>query len=187
MTIQWYLQGTTPTEIEATDILQFAGASFDDPITVSSFNDTIHVETSVGGNKSSGNSPRNNKFVSQTGGTGGDSQANWGDGVEDLDQITTAEAALRINITHTSAVALTGIKFYAYNGSNTATAPTGVTFHAAEVGDTNFTNAEGSAAALTLDNKSADDEHDLFLVVSASPESVGLKDAFSLRIEFTYS
>jgi len=62
-----------------------------------------------------------------------------------------------------------------------------VTFQAAEQGDSAWTNAEGSAAALTLTDQGAATSHDYFIAVSASPESVGLKSAFALRVELTYS
>ena len=39
-TFTWTLQGTSPTTIDADDIIQFAGATFDSPITVSSYNDS---------------------------------------------------------------------------------------------------------------------------------------------------
>lgn len=187
-TFTWTLQGTSPTTIGATDKVQFAGASgFDDPIVVGSYNDTTHVESSGGANSSSGNTPRNNKFVSQTGGSAGKSQANWGDGTEDLDAITTAEAALKINFADASSVATTNAIFYAYDGSTTTAVPTGVDFRAAEVGDTNFTEAEGSAAAVTITDDTAATSHDYYIVMSASPASVGEKTAFALRIELTYT
>lgn len=187
-TFTWTLQGSTPTTIEATDIVQFAGAGgFDSKVTVGEYNDTTHVKSSVGVDDSSGNTPNNNKFISQTGGTGGDSQADWGDGTEDLDQITTAEAALKINFSHGSSVITEDAIFYAYDGTTPATAPTGVTFKAAEVGDANFTDAEGSGSPVTINDDTTATSHDYFLVISASPDSVGLKDAFALRIELTYS
>lgn len=187
-TFTWTLQGSTPTTIGGTDLLQFAGpGGFDDPITVSEYNDTTHVESSVGANDSSGNTPHNNKFISQSGGTGGDSQADWGGGTEDLDQITTAEAALLINFADASSIVTTDAVFYAYNGSNTATGPTDVDFRAAEVGDANFTQAEGSGSPVTINDDTASTSHNYYLVVSASPQSVGEKTAFALRIELTYS
>lgn len=187
-TYTWTLQGGTPTTIEATDLVQFAGSGgFDDPITVGAYNDTTHVESSVGANDSSGNTPLNNKFISQAGGTGGDSQADWGGGTEDLDQITTAEAALKINFAHGTSVATTGHVFYAYNGSSTATGPTEVDFRAAEVGDANFTEAEGSGTPVTVTDDTAATSHDYFLVISASPTTVGEKTAFTLRDELTYT
>lgn len=186
-TYTWYLQGTSPTTIEATDLLQFAGAAFDDAITVGEYNATTHVESSVGADDSSGNTPNNVKFISQAGGTAGDSQADWGDGTEDLDAITDGECTLKINFAHASAVAVTDHIFYAYDGSTTTDAPTGVTFVAAESGDANWTAAEGSAAALSIADSGSSTSHDFYIAVSASPDSVGEKTAFTLRSELTYS
>lgn len=187
-TYTWVLQGTSPTTLEATDILQFAGAGgFDTAVTVGEWNDSTHVESSVGANDSSGNTPNNNKFISQSGGTGGDSQADWGDGTEDLDQITDAECTLEINFAHGSAVAITNHIFYAYNGSSQATGPTGVSIVAAEQGDTNFTTIEGSGSALSIGDSASATSHDFYIVVSASPDSVGEKTAFTLRDELTYT
>jgi len=186
-TFIWLLQGGTPTTIDATDKVQFAAATFDSLITVTEYNDSTHVESSVGANDSSGNTPNNNKFISQAGGGGGDSQADWGDGTEDLDAISTAEAALKITFSHTSSVVTTDCIFYAYDGSTTTVPPTDVTFVAAEVTDTNFTAAEGSAAALAIDDDTTATNHSYYIVVSASPDTVGEKTAFKLRIELTYS
>lgn len=186
-TYTWTLQGTSPTTLGATDTLQFAGGTFDSSIAVGSYNDSTHVKASGGTDSSSGNTPNNVKFISATGGTGGDSQADWGDGTEDLDQITTAECTLKINFSDASSVTTTSHIFYAYDGSTTTAVPTGVTFYAAEQGDANWTNAEGSAAALTINDDTAATSHDYYIAVSASPESVGLKDSFTLRSELTYS
>jgi hypothetical protein len=186
-TYTWTLQGGTPTTIEATDLIQFAGATFDSAITVGAYNDSIHVESSVGANDSSGNTPENNKFVSQTGGTGGDSQANWGDGTEDLDQITTAECSLKINFSHGSSVTTTGHILYAYNGSSTATGPTEVDFRAAEQGDANWTEAEGSGSAVSVTDDTTATSHDYYFAISASPTTVGEKTAFKIRSELTYT
>lgn len=185
-TYTWELQGGTPTEIEPTDILQFAGAAFNDPITVGEYNDTTHVKASGGGNDSSGNTPNNNKFISQAGGTGGDSQADWGDGTEDIDQITDAEATLHIEFAHGSSVAITDHILYAYDGTTPATAPPGVDVRLAEVGDTNFTEAEGSGAALAVNDSAAATTHDFYILASCGPTSVGLK-SFKFRDELTYT
>lgn len=185
-TFTWQLQGASPTTIDATDLLQFAGAAFDDPITVGQYNDSTHVESSVGANDSSGNTPKNNKFISQSGGTGGDSQVNVGAGTVDLDTVSTANSALKINFSDGASVSTTGAVFYAYDGTTPANAPVGVDFRAAEQGDANFTEAEGSGAPVTINDDTAATSHDYFLIVSASPTSVGEKTAFALRIELTY-
>lgn len=179
-TYKWYLQGTSPTTIGA-DILQFAGATFDSAITVGEYNDTTHVEDeSTGADNSSANTPNNVKYVAS--GTG-----DWGDGTESLANILDGECTLKINFAHTSAVAVSSHILYAYDGTTTTAVPTGVTFQAAEQGDAAWTNAEGSAAALTITDSSSATSHDFYVAVSASPESVGEKTAFVIRDELTYS
>lgn len=179
-TYTWTLQGTSPTTIGA-DILQFAGATFDSAITVGAYNDSTHVEDeSTSADNSSGNTPNNVKYVAS--GTG-----DWGDGTESLANITDAECTLKINFAHASAVAVTSHILYAYDGTTTTAVPTGVTFQAAEQGDAAWTNAEGSAAALTITDSGSATSHDFYVAVSASPESVGEKTAFAIRSELTYS
>jgi hypothetical protein len=183
MTFAWILQGVSPTTIDLTDIIQFAGAAFSDPVFFGSYNDSTHVELSIGADDSSGNTPNNNKFISQAGGTGGDSQADWGDGTEDLDQITDAEAALKITISEAFNVTVVDPVFYSYDGVTTTDPLTGLDVRAAEVGDANFTQAEGSAAALALaDSLTPATSHDFFIVISKSPTTIGLKEDV-LRLE----
>ena len=180
-TFTFTLQGSSDTVIGATDRLQFAGAAgFDSKVTVAAYNDTTHVKSAADADDSSGNTPRNNKYVSET-------TANWGDGVENLNLILDAECALKLNFSDDASVAVSDAIFYAYDGVTTTAVPTGVTFQAAEQGDAAWTNAEGSAAAVTLADQAAATSHDYFIAVSASPESVGLKSAFALRVELTYS
>lgn len=182
------LQGTSDTVVSATDRVQFAGAGgFDSKVTVGEYNDTTHVKTSGDADKSSGNTPNNVKFISQSGGGGGDSQADWGDGTEDLDQILDSECTLKINFSDAASVATESAIFYAYDGTTTTAVPTGVTFVAAESGDTNWTGAEGSGSALALSDQAAATSHDFFIACSVSPDSVGLKNNFTLRMELTYS
>lgn len=185
-TFVWTLQGTTPTTIDATDKVQFAGATFDSAITVGAYQATTHVKSSGGANDSSANTPKNSKFISQTGGTAGASQVDIGGGTVDLATITTANCPLKINFSHGSSVVTSGAIFYAYDGTTTTAVPTEVTFQAAEQGDANWTNAEGSAAGVTITDDTTATSHDYFLLISASPEAVGLKSAFKLRLELTY-
>ena len=179
-TFTWTLQGGTPTTIEATDKLQFAGATFGSAITVSEYNDSTHVESSVGADDSSGNTPKTSKYIDTD-------SVDIGGGTVDLSSISTANCPLKINFSHDSSVVTTGAIFYAYDGTTTTAVPTGVTFQAAEQGDTNWTNAEGSAAAVSITDDTTGTSHDYFILASASPESVGLKTAFKLRFELTYS
>jgi hypothetical protein len=178
----WYLQGTTPTTIGSTDILQFAKATFDSPITITEYNDSTHIESSTGTDLSSGNSPKNSKFltsstVSINGGTS-----------ESLSGVTTANCPLKITFAHGVSVITYDAVFYAYDGTTTTVAPTDVTFKAAEQGSASWTTAGGSASAVALANNSTPaTSHDYYILVSASPDSVGEKTAFKVRIELTYS
>jgi len=180
-TYTWYLQGTSPTTIEATDIIQFAAATFGSAITVGSYNDTTHVESSVGANDSSANTPHNNKYL-----TGSTVSLNGG-GSTNVADATTAACALKINFSDAASVTTTNHILYAYDGTTTTAVPTAVTFYAAEQGDAAWTNAEGSAAAVTVNDDTAGTSHDYYFLISASPESVGLKTAFKIRDELTYS
>jgi hypothetical protein len=194
-TFTWTLQGTSPTTIGAvaTDELEFAGSGgFGTKVTVGAWNDTTHVRTLPSTDKSSGNTPRNNKFISQTGGGGGDSQADWGDGTEDIDAILTSEAALKINFAHGSSVITENAVFFAYQqGAATTQVPVDVNVKAAEATvDIVFTNAEGSGSPLTLNDNTTATSHDFFIILSCSPSDVGLKDSvgeLAFRIELDYS
>lgn len=181
-TFTWQLQGSTPTTIGATDIVQFAGSGgFDSKITVGAYNDTTHVKSSVGANDSTANTPHNNKYLTSS------TVSLNGAASSSLSIAATTACALKINFSDAASVITTGAIFYAYNGTTTTTAPTGVTFQAAEQGDAAWANAGGSAAAVTITDDTTATSHDYYLLVSASPTSVGLKDAFTLRVELTYS
>lgn len=180
-TFTWELQGTSPTVIAATDRVQMAGpGGFDSRITVGQYNDTNHVKTAANANKSAGNTPKNNKFLTA-------STVDIGAGSVALSSIATTDAALKINFADAASVEITGAVFYAYDGTTITDVPVGVTFKAAEIGDTNWTDAEGSASPVTLADSAAATSHDYFIAVSASPDSVGLKQAFVGRVELTYS
>jgi len=185
-TFTWYLQGSTPTTIGATDKLQFANGVFNGKITVGEYNDSTHVKSSTGEDLSASNNPNNVKFISQSGGGGGASQADWGDGTEDLDDMENAEATLKINFSDEASVITEDAVFYAYDGTTPATPPTDITIVAAEVGDTNFTEIAGSGSPLEIADQSASTSHNYYIAVSASPDAVGAK-AGKVRFELTYS
>ena len=176
----WELQGETDTTIADKDKLQFAAGTFDSKIKVDEYNDSTHVKADDDSDKSSGNSPVNNKYVSETEVSvdGGTAKA--------LDTITDSECALKVNFAHGSDVEVENAIFYAYDGTSTTDAPDGITFQAAESGDDTWTNAEGSASALALDDKTtAGQLHDYFIGASARPTSVGEKTG-KMRMELTY-
>ena len=186
------LQGTTPTTIAATDKLQFAGGTFDSKITVDEYNDSTHVKTDTDADKSSANTPRNNKFVSMSGGGGSKSQVSIdGASAIDLDAATTANCALKINFANDPAVATSEGKFYAYDGTTTTDAPDGMLVHAAEQGATKWSEEDalgvaGSGKAISLGDSASATSHDFFILISAKPTSVGAKSG-KYRVELTYS
>ena len=180
-TFAWTLQGTTGTTIGATDTVQFANGTFNGKITVGSYNDSTHVKASGGTDSSASNSPHNSKYLtsSTVSVDGGASTA--------LSGVSTANCPLNINFSDASSVATSSAIFYAYDGTTTTSGPTGVTFYAAEQGASSWTNAAGSGSAVSLADQTAATSHDFYILVSASPDSVGTKSAFSLRVELTYS
>lgn len=182
-TYTWTLQGTSPTVIDATDIIQFAGAAFNNALFVGNYQDSIHVKTSLGVNRSLGNVPHNTKYVtSTTMSLDGASAVNLNDA-----SLTTATAPLKINFSHGSSVAITNHILYAYNGSVTTTPPVEVNFKCAERGNTTWVSAGGSAAALALADHAAATSHDFYVLLSASPTAVGTKNSFVIRDELIYS
>ena len=180
LTTTFVLQGTSPTTIEATDYLAFSDGTFGNPVTVSSYNDGTHVRSSGGADDSDGNTPNNVKYIAS--GTG-----DWGDGTESLESITDGECPLKITIAYDSAITVTDISMYAYDGSTTTNAPANMTVQMAESGDSAWTQAHGSGSALAIDDSSTPaTSHDFYVLVSASPTTVGVKSDSKARIEFTY-
>lgn len=185
-TFTWTGQGTdnsTNQTIGATDVVRFSGAAWGDNVTVSAYQDSTHVEASGGTHTCSTVHLHNTKYNNAT------TVSIDGAGAVSLSGSVPATGAcpLKINFADASSVVTTGGLFYAYDGSTTTNAPTGVTFQALEQSDTSWTNAEGSAAAVTINDDTASTSHDYYFAISASPESVGEKTAFKLRIELTYS
>lgn len=184
----WVLQGqTNPTTIDSADVVQFAGGTFNSPVTVSAYQSSMHVDQNGGGSvdDSSGNGPFNSKYINST-------QVDLGGGTVDLTTATTTGAPMKITFTDGSSVSTSNTKFFACQSTETTTSgPTGVTFYAAEVtsggGDSTWTAAETSGGALALDaHGTPATNHDFYLCVSASPDSIGAK-TFTLRAELTYS
>lgn len=186
-TFAFTLQGGSPTVIDATDKLKFAGAGgFAARIKVGEYNGTTHVATSADADKSSGNTPKNNKFISQAGGTGGDSQVDIGAGTVDLDSLADGDAALNVVFSDAASISVVDAVAYSYDGTTTTDPITGLDVRLAEVGDANFTEAEGSAAALSLaDQTTPATSHNYYIVASVSPASVGAKTG-KIRVELTF-
>ena len=181
LTQTWRLQGTTATTIDATDSIAFSNGTFGQPIQVGSYNDKTHVRTSGGTDKSTSNSPHNTKYLTST------TMSLNGGASANLSTLTTANSPLKITVSESTNITVTDIKMYAYDGTTTTNAPSGMNVYLAEQGDSSWTQAHGSGNALTLNNHStAATSHDFYVAISASPTSVGVKSANKLRLEFVY-
>jgi hypothetical protein len=178
-TTTFTLQGTSPTTIGSTDFIQFAKATFGSAIKAGEYQDSTHVESSVGGNSSSGNTPYNTKYVDAT-----HVSINGGASAL-LTTTTTGNAPLKINFSHGSAVAVTSWLFYAYDGSVTTNAPANCTVKAALAGASTWSQPHGSASAIDLGSSTSAMSHDRYVAVSYSPTTVGAKTlSFSNEVTF---
>ena len=167
--------------IIATNLIKFCGAAFATKVIVGSFQEEMHIRTAAGTDTDACASPHLHNIMYV--------DANNcdidGAGSEDVANILTTEC-IRVQFTHGSAVNTENAIFYAYDGTTTTTPPVGVTFHALEQGDAAWTNAEGSASAVSISNQGSSDTHNFYVAISATPESVGEKTSFSVRMELDY-
>jgi hypothetical protein len=191
LTVAWSLQGTSPTTLGATDYLQFSGTTFDTAITVGAYQGLTSVRSSGGSDSSSGNTPKNSKYIAS--GT-----VDIGAGTVNIQSatITSANAPLKILINGAGTITLSAVTFYCYDGTTDATAPTSSDYYAAEVdvdgyagNDAAWTNCDGSGAALALDEATflaSATDHTAYLLISMSPNAVGIASANKMKISFTY-
>jgi len=177
---EWEVPGSTDTDVEATDFIAFSDGTFGNSITVDSFNDGTHVRSSAGADNSDDNTPNNVKYVAA--GTG-----DWGDGTENIDQITDGECNLSIEVTYDSNITVTDASIFAYDGTTESTAPTNTDVYCFESGDAAWTNIDGSAAAMDLEDRDTPaTSHTFYMGLSVKPTAIGTKDANAVKFSFTY-
>jgi hypothetical protein len=185
-TFTWYGKRTAggTITIGGTDRIWFCGADFATKVFVGDYNDTTHVSNSSDAEQCTGGGGHLNnfKFIDST-------HYSLNGGSSTALPINATTATIMINFAHTTGITCTNIKFYAYDGTTTTAAPTGVTFKAAEADNVSsaWVEAAGSGSALTFADREEGDNYDFDILLSASPTSVGLKTAFKLRMELTYS
>lgn len=175
MIFTWKLQGTTNTEITETDYLFFCNGTFNSNIVVDEFNESTHVKTNAGIDKSSGNTPKNNKYISNT-----EIQVDGGSTVN-LNTISNSDAALTINVTD-GTFAIEDALFYTFNGASPSQPSEYIDTYAAEVGDSEWTHAINRTAGLPLNNKTTNTSHDYYIAISISPQNPGIVNA-TMRLE----
>ena len=185
-TLTWTGQGTdtatTNVVIGAADKINFSGAAFDDAITITEYQTSTHIENDSKEEQCATTHINNTMYVSAN------SININGGGAEALNgtNLLTTECPLEINFAHASAVALTNVDFYAYDGTTDATGPTGVTTYACEQADTVWVNTDGDGSELSLGDSGSATSHDFYIAISASHDSVGEKTVFSWKMTLTY-
>ena len=183
-TFTWTGQATdTPTsdiEIATDDKINFSGAAFDDAITVGAFQTSTHIENSAAAEQCTTVHLNNTMYVSSQ------SISINGGANEALANLTDAECPIEINFAHASAVAISDCTFWGYNATTETIGPTDVSIFCAEGGDTDWTSGEGSGTALSIGTSASSTTHDFYIGLSASPDSVGEKTAFTYKIGLTY-
>jgi len=181
----------------------FCGSSFGSSVGVSEFQDSTWVTNDT--MTVNYGQINNNKYESST-------EVNTNSsGVKTLisGAVPLNECTLRISFTEDGGPTQTSAsRFYAYDGTTPANGPTGVNTVAFEVdtasggGDPlninktsdagaglawNSSNGiNGSSNKLQLADESAESAHIWYIGLSASPQTVGLKTAFTLRVETDY-
>lgn len=112
----------------------------------------------------------------------------------ELTSVENSEATLRIRLTTDSAVSTQNAKFRTFDKTSINSAPSGVTVYAAEIikpsgavpgsGDTNWTEIYGSGSVLSLDDQAtAATEHNFYIGLTCTPDSIGEKTNFAFYFE----
>lgn len=188
--------GETPSWIDvSTNTLVFSGSGgLATPITLGEWQSETHLGSGDPGTDQCGaNHVPNVKYL--TGSTfdnGGGSEA-----INDTNLAIT-ECTFRVKFAHGEAVAISGARLYAFDGTTETTEAVGVEVYAFERGvageawvqindDSESIGGDNTGERLTLGDKSSATEHLWYIAVSVRPESVGAKTSFDFGVALTYS
>jgi hypothetical protein len=108
------------------------------------------------------------------------------------------ECSLRIHFNHTSSVAVSGVRIYAYDGSVVTNEAVGVDMYVFERGvaasawtllndDSGNIGGDNAGEFKSLADSAAAQDHYWYLALSISPESVGAKASVDMGVALTYS
>jgi len=165
----------------------FFGGAFGLSIRVGEYNETTFRTTEDG--QSDGGAVPNLRFANVSGAyVAGEIVAT------ELLEVNNSESTLNIRLTTDSAVGTQNTKFRTFDKTSINNPPSGVTVYAAEIrkdqptvrgsGDTNWTQIFGSGSVLSLDDQgNLSTQHDWFVGLTASPDSIGAKSSFALYAE----
>jgi len=181
----WYkLNTTTWTDFTAGNLIGFYGTvTYGAKVRVANYNVGMHLRTAAGTDTDACAASHMTGIQYVAAGT---CSISTGGGTVNLNTVTSNQS-VRITFTDgaTAVSTETGV-FYAYDGAVDANAPTGVTAYGAETGDAAWTACGGSAAAVSLTDQGSNVTHYFYVVMSASPTSVGEKTSFAWKISIDY-
>lgn len=186
--------------------LGFYGAGFGQSVNVGQYQDTTFITNSNG--TAQGQQVNNIEYLNSASGIiNSASSGVW------LTQIPNYLATLNIQFTNASAVKAQNVKLYIYDRTSINNPASGVTTKVAELihpdsiqnnngsGSTTWASPAGSAVVMTLANSPgsgglyagngsnstrSDTEHDWYLAISASPDSIGSKTLYGLYVSLEY-
>ena len=183
--------------------LGFYGASFGASVGVGEYQTTTFITNAAG--TALGPQCDNIKYLNTASGIVNSSTS----GIA-LTAIPNYQATLNIRFTHSTAVTTENVELRIYDRANINNSPSGVTCKVAELihptttqvnngsGSTTWVTPVGSSLVMTLVSSpatsgfrpqgagSSDTQHDTYLAISASPDSVGSKTQFGLYISLDY-
>lgn len=190
-TLRWFAGDGSPEILPAAsgglNTCGFYGGSFGFSIRVGEFNETSYRTTEDG--QTDGGALPNLRWANATGAyVAGEVTAT------ELLEVNNDEATLKIRLNVDSATATQNTELRTYDKDDIDNPPSGVTVYAAEIrkespsvrgsGDSAWTEIYGSGSVLTFDNRTLPaTQHDYFVGLTASPDSVGEKTQFAFYFE----
>lgn len=186
--------------------LGFFGSSFGNSVEVAAYQDTTYITDGNGAIQ--GSATYNNKWANVSGVYNSSLGAA---ALKHLLEVPNYLTTLNIRFTHASAVKLQNTKLRIFDRSNVNNNPSGVTCKVAQIihvattadyangsGDATWVTPVGSAVIMDLDNSPGvsglhgtsttwtDTQHDYYVLLSASPDSIGAKSLFGLYVSCEY-
>lgn len=186
--------------------LGFYGAGFGQSVDVGDYQETTFITN--GNGTAQGAQVNNIRYLDTMSGYLGSATS----GVL-LTQMPNYLATLNVRFTHTSAIKAQNVKAYIYDRTNINNGASGVTTKVAELihpdtiqndngsGDTTWLTPAGSSVIVSLasspgysglyagngsNSTRSDTQHDWYLAISASPDSIGSKTLYGLYVSLEY-
>jgi hypothetical protein len=205
-TVTFYANNYVINDAAGSGLGFYGDAGFAASVSVGSYQGRTFITNGAG--TTQGEEANNVKFLNAGSGILGQS----GSGVA-LTAIPNSQGTLNIRFTNATAVKVQSATLYGYDRSNIYNSPSGVVLKAAELihptstqvnngsGDTTWTTLAGSGSTLSLcpspgpsglyagngsNSQWSATQHDWYVALSVSPDSIGSKTAFGLAMELEY-